>query len=92
MLNIEGPQIKDGYVILPLKKLDSETANDILITRPDAIISKKEMISMYTSTVIEINNGDNSGKSLNVKLYNCLAGFAQKEMDAITNRILKGQE
>jgi hypothetical protein len=92
MLNIEKPQPDEGYVILPLKSLYQDQIKEIKDTSMNNVITKKEMISMYTSTVIEINKGDNSGKSLNVKLYNCLAGFAQKEMDTITNRILKGQE
>ena len=92
MLNIEQPHDLDGYVIVPLKKLDPEIIKTIQKNRPDVVISKKEMISMYTSTVLEINKGDNSKKSLNVKLYNCLASFAQKEMDRITNRILGSED
>ena len=79
----------EGFVIVPLKLLDEATAMDIVENRPMSVIKKKEILMMYTSSVIEISKGDNSQKSLNVKLYNCLADFAQAELDAITKRNLK---
>jgi hypothetical protein len=89
MMKVDSDQLQEGYVIVPLKMLDDATAQDIADNQAGSIISKKEMVAMYTSTVMEINRGDNSSKSLNVKLYNCLAPYAQSELDAITKRILK---
>lgn len=89
MQKVDVDQLQEGYVIVPLKMLDEATVQDITHNQPGCVIHKKEMIAMYTSTVLEINNGDNTSKSLNVKLYNCLAPFAQGELDAITKRILK---
>lgn len=89
MHKIDHKQLQEGYVILPVRQLDEALAQDLIHNRPMAVISKKEMMSMYTSTVVEINKGDNTNKSLNVKLYNCLADYAQPELDAITKRNLK---
>lgn len=79
----------EGFVIVPLKMLDEATATDITENRPLAVINKREMLMMYTSSVMEISKGDNSQKSLNVKLYNCLADYAQPELDSITKRNLQ---
>lgn len=89
MLNVDHDQSQEGYVIVPLKMLDEATAQDISQNNPMAVINKREMLMMYTSSVLEINKGDSSQKSLNVKLYNCLAPYAQSELDAITQRNLK---
>ena len=89
MMKVDHDQLQEGYVIVPVKMLDEATAQDIIHNQPGSVIHKKEMVAMYTSTVMEINKGDNSSKSLNVKLYNCLAPYAQSELDAITKRILK---
>lgn len=89
MMDIDQDQSQEGYVIVPLKMLDEATAQDISENNPMSVISKREMLMMYTSSVLEINKGDSSQKSLNVKLYNCLAPYAQSELDAITKRNLK---
>lgn len=89
MTKVEHDQLQEGYVIVPVKMLDDVTAQDILENYPMSVINKREMVMMYTSTVMEINKGDSSQKSLNVKLYNCLAPYAQGELDAITKRNLQ---
>ena len=89
MMKVDQDQLQEGYVIVPVKMLDEATAQDIVSNNPMAVISKREMLMMYTSSVMEINKGDNSQKSLNVKLYNCVAPYAQGELDAITKRTLK---
>lgn len=88
MMKVDQDQLQEGYVILPVKALEPEMAMTFTEQFPTQIISKREMMSMYTSTVMEINKGDNSQKSLNIKLYNCLAQYAQGELDAITKRTL----
>lgn len=88
---ILDPQINEqseGFVIVPLEALTAPEAEYYKL-KPNSVISQKELIAMYTSTVKEINNGDNGPKSLNVKLYNCLAPYAQLELDQITKRNLK---
>lgn len=78
----------EGYIIIPIEQLPGDIFR-MLEINPQAIITQREMVAMYSSSVIEINKGDNSCKSLNVKLYNCLAPYAQGELDAITKRNLK---
>ena len=89
MMDVEVNQQQEGYVIVPLSMLDDATAQDVGINHPLSVISKRELLMMYTSSVMEISKGDESQKSLNVKLYNCLAPYAQSELDAITKRNLK---
>lgn len=76
----------DGFVIVGLNSLQPEIANYIVENHSDKIISTKEVVAMYTSSVNEIVKGDQSEKSLNVKLYRCLAEYATDELDLITKR------
>lgn len=74
--------IDGGYVIIPVKFLDKELADEFK-GNEDHIITPKEIVAMCASAQLEINKGDVRPTSLNVKLYNAINDFAQDELDSM---------
>ena len=76
--NIEREIIKDGYCLVPAIALDKELAEQF---SEEIIITPTELVAMCCSAQLEINRGDTSKKSLNVKLYKAMQPFAEEETD-----------
>ena len=79
---IERGAIQDGYGIVPLAFLDNELAKEFE-SESEKVINRHELIAMCSSAQMEINKGDTSAKSLNVKLYMAMREFVEDEMDAL---------
>lgn len=77
------------YVIVPLCALKDKDAEAARNNYPQCIISQRELTAMYQGAVREINNGDIGIRSLNVKLYNCIAHYVHTGLDEITDRKFK---
>lgn len=70
----------EGYVMIPMNELDTELAKQINDHHKEIIITPREMVAMFGSSLMEINKGDVGSKSLNVKLYKCLSDFVDHEV------------